>query len=74
VVKFDVCFFCECHADWVTEVWVHGFIDAPLIPDDLKDGLSDNMDLSNKLAELHDLLLPWALDQQHPSAQSKLNI
>jgi len=55
------------------DVWAHGFIDAPLIPDDLKDVLSDNMVLSNKLAELHDLLLPWALDQQHPSAQSKLH-
>jgi len=58
----------------VTDVWAHGFIEAPLIPDNLKDGFSDNMDLSNKLAELHDLLQPWALDQQHPLAQSKLDI
>ena len=65
--------FCDCLTDWLTDVWAHDFIDAPLIPDDVKDGLSDNKDLSNKLAELHDLLLPWALDQQHPSAQSKLN-
>jgi len=71
VVKFDKCL---CFADWVTEVWACGFVDAPLMPDDLKDGLSDNMNLSNKLAKLHDLLLPWALDQQHPSAQSKLNL
>jgi len=65
--------FCECHTDWVNEVWNHGFIDAPSIPADLQEGLSDNLDLSNKLAELHDLLLPWALDQQHPSAQSEHN-
>jgi len=65
--------FCDCFTDWVTDVWTHGFIDAPLIPNDVKDSLSDNMDLSNKLAELHDLLLLWALDQQHSSAQSKLH-
>ena len=66
-----MCVFCNCYIDWVTEVWNHGFIDAPMIQSDLKDGLLDNMDLSNKLAQLHDLLLPWALDQQHPSAQSR---
>jgi len=65
------CVFCEFRTDWVTEVWNQGFIDAPLIAADLQDSLLDNMDLSNKLTELHDLLLPWALDQKHPSAQSK---
>lgn len=55
----------------MTEVWDCGFIDAPLMPAGLQDSLLNNADLLNKLAELHDLLLPWALDQQHPSAQSK---
>jgi len=63
--------FCKCHTDWVSEVWNHGFIDAPLMPAHLRDGLLDNLDISNKLAELHDLLLPCALNQQHPSAQRK---
>ena len=65
---------CFCIIDWVTELWNHGFIDAPLIRSDLNDGLLDNTDLSNKLAKLHDLLLPWALNHQHPSAQSKPKI
>jgi len=69
-----VCVFCNCCIDWVAEVWNHGFVDAPVIQSDLKDGLLDNTDLSNKLAQLHDLLLPWALDQQRPSAQSKHKI
>jgi len=57
--------------DWVADVWNHGFIEAPLIASDLKDELLNNKDLSNKLAGLHDLLLPWALDKDHPSTQSQ---
>jgi len=72
--KLYPCFFCNCHTEWVTIVWEHGFIDVPSIPADLKDGLLDNADLSNKLADLHDLLLPWALHHQHSSAQSKHKI
>lgn len=52
-------------------MWNHGFIEAPLIASDLKDELLNNKDLSNKLAGLHDLLLPWALDKDHPSTQSQ---
>jgi len=53
----------------VNEVWNDGFIDAPSMPDEVQEGLLDNLHLSDKLAKLHDLLVPWALDQQHPSAQ-----
>jgi hypothetical protein len=55
----------------VNEVWSQEFIDVPPMPDEVKEILSDNVELANNLANLHGVLLPWATNRQVSSGQSK---